>query len=74
MKDTITLPRAVLFELAASHSRLAQAEYERNPSYNDSNFSAVAEHLLINSLKPDDLERMLTFITDYEVRNFSRQP
>jgi len=37
----------VLFELARSHSKLAQAEYNRNPSYNDLHFSHKAEESLI---------------------------
>lgn len=69
MKDTITIPRSVLFEIAASHSRLAQTEYERDPGYNDDHFSARAEHNLIHSLTPNTLDELYHFITDYEVRN-----
>lgn len=40
-----------LFELAASHSRLAQAEYNRNPQYNDTHFSHKAEMRIMETFK-----------------------
>ena len=39
----IKIHKEVLFQLMHSHSRLAQAEYERDKAYNDSHFSAIAE-------------------------------
>jgi len=43
----VTISKKVLFQLAASHSRLAQAEYNRDPGYNDQHFSHKAEDALI---------------------------
>ena len=40
--------KPMLFRLARSHSKLAQAEYNRDPSYNDSHFSHKAEETLIS--------------------------
>lgn len=45
----------VLFELAKSHSKLAQAEYKRNPSYNNEHFSHKAEESLIEFLQRREL-------------------
>lgn len=33
----------VFLALCVSHSKLSQAEYNRNPSYNDEHFSHIAE-------------------------------
>ena len=47
----ITIPKDVLFELMASHSELSQAEYNRNPSYNDQHPADVAEQRIIKVLE-----------------------
>ena len=56
--------RTLLFELLDSHSKLSQAEYNRNPSYNDTHFSYIAEHNILEYLKEigefDSLMRYLT--------------
>ena len=57
--------KPVLFALAKSHSKLAQAEYNRNPSYNNEHFSHVAEGGLIKFLK--DIGLFNAFME--EVRN-----
>lgn len=43
MDPLIQIPQSVLAQLVASHSRLAQAEYKRDSSYNDQHFSHKAE-------------------------------
>jgi hypothetical protein len=45
----------MLFQLAGSHSKLAQAEYNRNPCYNDTHFSHRAEEAFLKFLKEHDL-------------------
>ena len=40
-----------LFELIKSHSKLAQAEYNRDPGYNDKHFSHKAEIQIIAFLE-----------------------
>ena len=47
--------KPVLFTLAKSHSKLAQAEYNRNLSYNNEHFSHIAEEKLIKFLKENGL-------------------
>lgn len=39
----ISIDKQVLFQILHSHQRLAQAEYERNPAYNNDHFSYKAE-------------------------------
>jgi hypothetical protein len=51
MESLISLPLSVFAELLRSHSKLAQAEYDRNPSYNDSHFSYKAEEKVIEYLE-----------------------
>jgi hypothetical protein len=57
--------KAVVFELAASHGILAQAEYNRNTAYNDSHFSAIAEIKLITYLQDNNL--LQEFLAYYKV-------
>jgi len=45
--DKIEINKDVLFRLVFSHSNLAKAEYDRNPSYNSDSPSHIAEHDLI---------------------------
>ena len=47
--------KPVLFEILKSHSQLAQAEYNRNPSYNNEHFSHKTEESILNFLKEIDL-------------------
>ena len=47
--------KPVLFELADSHRRLSQAEYDRNPLYNNDHFSHKAEESLIAFLSKESL-------------------
>jgi hypothetical protein len=54
MEPLISLPLDVLADLLASHSKLAQAEYDRNPSYNDSHFSEKAGSRVIDYLQKND--------------------
>lgn len=52
----------VLLELMRSHSKLSQAEYNRNPAYNDSHFSAKAEQSVIDYLNSEAPEIMDEFL------------
>jgi len=61
-RTTITIPKGVLFCLMSSHSKLAQAEYERNKAYNDSHFSAVAEHNLIKVLDSRVMKEFFDYV------------
>ena len=54
MEPLISLPLDVLADLLASHSKLAQAEYDRNPAYNDSHFSHKTESRAIDYLQKSD--------------------
>ena len=65
----IPVTKEVLFSLMHSHSRLAQAEYERNPAYNDSHFSAMAEQALVNDLSPEVVNEYFDYVDKQE-----RQP
>lgn len=47
--------KKVLFKLLKSHGMLSQAEYKRNPSYNDSHFSHIAEDDTIKFLEEENL-------------------
>lgn len=51
MEQLISIPLDVFVELLASHSRLAQAEYNKNPNYNDYHFSHKAESKVIEYLE-----------------------
>lgn len=61
MEPLISIPHSVLAKLVASHSRLAQAEYQRNSSYNDEHFSHQAEDALLafidGSMERSEAER-----------------
>ena len=60
------LPKLLLFKLMYSHQRLAQAEYDRNPSYNDSHFSAVVEKELIEYLGTASIEKYMDYVDKQE--------
>ena len=62
MSNSITIPKKLLFQLMHSHTRLAQAEYHRNPAYNDSHFSAQAEHALV-VLHPNVIDEYFNYVT-----------
>ena len=62
----ILVTKAFLFSLMHSHSRLAQAEYERNPAYNDSHFSAMAEQALINDLSAETVNEYFIWVDGQE--------
>ena len=54
----------VLFELGASHARLSNAEYKRNPSYNNEHYSYKAEKKLLEFLtKNNCLDEFMELIT-----------
>ncbi len=46
----IKVEKEVLFDLLRSHSDLSQAEYNRNPAYNNAHPSYVAEQAMIEEL------------------------
>lgn len=54
MEPLISLPLDVLADLLASHSKLAQAEYDRNPAYNNSHFSYKAEDRVVEYLQKNN--------------------
>jgi len=54
--------KKVLISMIKSHSKLAQAEYNRDTSYNNEHFSYKAEQDMINYLQehnPDVLQMLL---------------
>ncbi|MDD3289216.1 MAG: hypothetical protein PHX43_09505 [Alphaproteobacteria bacterium] len=58
------IDKAVLFQLIASHSKLSQAEYNRNPAYNNTHFSHIAEESIIKELRDEGLwEECMEFLT-----------
>jgi hypothetical protein len=61
----ITIPKQVLFQLMHSHTRLAEAEYARNPAYNDSHFANQAEWALLGSLQPDSLQEYFKYVEEH---------
>lgn len=62
----IPVTKEFLFSLMHSHSRLSQAEYERNPAYNDSHFSAMAEQALVNDLPPEVVNEYFDYVDSKE--------
>lgn len=62
----IPVTKEFLFSLMHSHSRLSQAEYERNPAYNDSHFSAMAETALVNDLPPEVVNEYFDWVDKKE--------
>lgn len=68
MRPQITIAKEVLFQLMHSHSRLSQAEYERNKAYNDSHFSAQTEHAIISELASDSVAQYFAYIAKMEAR------
>ena len=58
---SVQINKNILFEILNSHSKLAQAEYNRNPGYNNTHFSHIAEYKMIAELeKIGILEEFLT--------------
>ena len=67
MNDEI---KKVLFEMAASHAILSQAEYGRNSCYNDHHFSAIAENNFIALINRYNLmHEFLGYCTQYDKKN-----
>lgn len=64
--NKILVSRDVLFGLMYSHSRLSQAEYERNKAFNDSHFSAIAEHAIVNDLPSEVIHDFVVWTSDKE--------
>ncbi len=62
----IPVTKEFLFSLMYSHSMLSQAEYERNPAYNDSHFSAMAETALFNDLSPEVVNEYFDYVQKLE--------
>lgn len=60
--STVKVDKQVLFKLMHSHSRLAQAEYHRNPSYTDSHFSAAAEIEISQRLSVDIMGEYFDYV------------
>lgn len=51
----VEIDKDILFKFIQSHSRLSQREYDRNPGYNNSHFSHVAEVSIIKELEESGL-------------------
>lgn len=47
----IEIAKETLFNFVRSHSKLNQAEYARNPSYNNEHFAYIAEQEMIAELE-----------------------
>lgn len=62
----IPVTKEFLFSLMHSHSRLSQAEYERNPAYNDSHFSAMAEQAIAKDLPPEVFNEYFHYVETQE--------
>ena len=61
----IQINKEVLFELISSHAFLAEAEYNRNPGYNDTHFSHIAEEAIVKELQSKGLwDECLTFLIE----------
>lgn len=61
--------KAVLFELAASHAKLASAEYNRNMGYNSSHFSHKAEeHFIALMNKHNLMDEFLAYCKECDRR------
>ncbi len=62
----IPVTKEFLFSLMHSHSRLSQTEYERNPAYNNSHFSAMAEQALVNDLPSEVVNEYFDWVDSKE--------
>jgi hypothetical protein len=51
--------------LLHSHSRLAQAEYHRNPRYNSSHFSHIAEEGMVKAMQDHLGINLIDFMNHY---------
>lgn len=59
----VSISKDVLFQLISSHSNLSQAEYNRNPAYNNTHFSHIAEEAIIKELHDEGLwEECMEFL------------
>lgn len=54
-----------LAALLSSHSKLAAAEYDRNPRYNNMHFSHIAEDLMINAMQECAGIEIIDFMRDH---------
>jgi hypothetical protein len=65
----IEITKDVLFRFINSHSRLAQAEYHRDPSYNSSHFSHIVEEEMIKEVQSMGLmQEYLDFATGRKLK------
>ena len=62
----VAIDKQVLFSLMYSHSRLAQAEYCRNPAYNDSHYSHMAETAIANDLLANIVDEYFDYVDAQE--------
>jgi len=58
----IRIRKEILFQLMHSHSKLAQAEYERNPAYNNSHYSHKAEIAITNELDKNLINQYFDYV------------
>ena len=47
----VKISKKVLFQMLTSHDKLSQAEHKRNPAYNSTHFSHIAEEKMIVELE-----------------------
>lgn len=52
----ILVSKEALFCLMRSHFKLAQAEYARNPSFNNTHFAHIAEEKILGDLDGEVLQ------------------
>ena len=62
---TITISKEALFGLLNSHSKLSQAEYNRNPQYNNRHYSFIAEENITNELQENnELDNFFAYMNE----------
>ena len=61
----IRVDKQLLFQILHSHSRLAQAEYERNPAYTCDHFSHKAEIATLGILGTDLLNEFFNYVEEH---------
>lgn len=60
----ITISKKLFFELLYSHSKLSEAEYNRNPKVNDKSKQIVVEQNIVDALPIKTLEEYFEWAKD----------
>lgn len=58
----IRIHKDVLFQFMHSHSRLSQAEYNRNPAYNIDHFACKAETAMVEDMGADMVAEYFAYV------------